>query len=203
MKHCDEALKEITLAQDLNPLNIWVYSEAIAINIILERYDDALTWFNKGNIIEQNNFYLHRHLGRLYLKLGKYNDALIAFEKERDFAPDERYKKEGELDLHLTYAYSGEKKIAEKFLQKLIKENEQNKRDSSIPVYIATIYTALGDYTSAIEWLEKAYNVPKIYYSSSITKIYSYFEFDPLRSNPRFQALLKKMHFPEEKSLGK
>jgi len=59
-------------------------------------------------------------------------------------------------------------------------------------VGIAKRYLSAGDYDRAIEWLEKAFEVrdPNLPYIS-FQPIY-----DPLRSDPRFQDLLRRMNLP-------
>jgi hypothetical protein len=55
---------------------------------------------------------------------------------------------------------------------------------------IATIYVALGDQDQAMEWLEKGYEErfnPGVLLRPG---------FDPLRSEPRFKDLLRRIGFP-------
>ncbi len=58
---------------------------------------------------------------------------------------------------------------------------------------MASIYAALGDADAAFEWLENAYErrVP------ALTWIRVDPIFDPLRSDPRFDDLLRRIGFPE------
>ena len=60
-------------------------------------------------------------------------------------------------------------------------------------VSIATIYVALGDTDAAFEWLERAYQRR----SQGLPQIRVDAFLDPLRSDPRFQDLLRRIGFPE------
>ena len=51
----------------------------------------------------------------------------------------------------------------------------------------------MGDYDQAIEWPGQAADER----DSLMAFLDGWFAFDPLRSDPRFHALLKKMNFPE------
>ena len=57
------------------------------------------------------------------------------------------------------------------------------------PTDVANFLQQAGDLTGAIEWLEKGYEVR----DSSMPYLGAPF-YDPLRSNPRFQALVRKMN---------
>ena len=57
---------------------------------------------------------------------------------------------------------------------------------------LAWVCLGLGDHDQAISWLERAAEERDGLY----TWLIALFVFDPLRSDPRFQALLKKMNFP-------
>ncbi len=60
------------------------------------------------------------------------------------------------------------------------------------PTNIAIVYAALGDYDVAFEWLEKAFqNRYRV-----ILWIKSIPEFDPMRNDPRFADLLRRMNLP-------
>jgi hypothetical protein len=67
-------------------------------------------------------------------------------------------------------------------------------RDTRDPRLIAKQYLGVGDYDRAIEWLEKAYELhhPGLPYIGVSPR------YDPLRSDPRFQDLLRRMNFPED-----
>jgi len=60
--------------------------------------------------------------------------------------------------------------------------------------FIAALYMTLGDFDKTFEWLGKAYEARV----SWLTYIYSFPEWDPIRSDPRYAELLKKMGFPEK-----
>jgi serine/threonine-protein kinase len=60
------------------------------------------------------------------------------------------------------------------------------------PYCQALIYLGLGENSQAIDWLEKAYEERSPWLDwLKVERI-----FDPLRSDPRFQALYEKMNFP-------
>jgi hypothetical protein len=60
------------------------------------------------------------------------------------------------------------------------------------PMGIAPKYLYAGDYDRAIDWLETAYEV----HSANVPYISFDPRYDPLRSNPRFQDLLRRMNLP-------
>ena len=67
-------------------------------------------------------------------------------------------------------------------------------RGSAIyPLMVADVYVALGEADAAFEWIEKADEDRE----TSITWIRVSSGLDPLRSDPRFQDLLRRIGFPE------
>ena len=59
------------------------------------------------------------------------------------------------------------------------------------PTGIGLVYLGLGDISSSFEWWEKAYKVrePALLYIKLDPR------FDPIRADPRFSALLRKLSF--------
>jgi hypothetical protein len=69
---------------------------------------------------------------------------------------------------------------------------DRAKREYVTPSRVARIYARLGDETQALEWLEKAYQERDVFLCN--LKVGP--SFDPLRSNPRFQDLLRRVGLP-------
>ena len=67
-------------------------------------------------------------------------------------------------------------------------------RGSAIdPVDVAVVYAALGEADTAFDWLEKAYERRVL----ALPWIRVFPGVDPLRTDPRFQDLLRRIGFPE------
>jgi adenylate cyclase len=69
---------------------------------------------------------------------------------------------------------------------------EKAKREYVTPVDLAFDYTQLGDKDRAIAWLEKGFDA----HASDMLSLKVEPLYDPLRSDPRFQDLLRRMNFP-------
>lgn len=89
------------------------------------------------------------------------------------------------------YAASGQKDEALEMLNQLDKLSKERYVSSFNRAYI---YIALGDMDQAFEYLEKSYVEREILLT--YIKVWPYY--DPIRSDPRFKALLKKMGLPED-----
>ena len=85
-----------------------------------------------------------------------------------------------------SFALSGNR---EKARQALADLRELSKRRYVSPFETAVIYTGLGDKDRALEWLEKAYEDR----SFGLTRLKVDPRFDPLRADPRFAGLLRRM----------
>jgi tetratricopeptide (TPR) repeat protein len=88
------------------------------------------------------------------------------------------------------YALSGVTSEAETLLGEL---KEKDRNEYVPPIYFAAFYANIGNADEAFEWLDKAYEerspmMPFLRVDSS---------FEPLRSDPRFERLLKQMNYPQ------
>ena len=70
---------------------------------------------------------------------------------------------------------------------------EQPEQTLVSPSDLAIVYAILGDNDRAFQWLDKAYND----HDSRLVGAKVEFLFDPLRSDPRFHSLLRRMNFPD------
>jgi tetratricopeptide (TPR) repeat protein len=88
-----------------------------------------------------------------------------------------------------TYGLAGKKAPALKVIEQL---KEQSRRKYVAPYDIALVYIGLGEKDQAFAWLEKAYQA----HSNDMSNLKADPTFDPIRSDPRFQDLLRRMNFP-------
>lgn len=123
-------------------------------------------------------------LGQAYRQKGLYEEAIAEFQKQVVLRGDP-------VDtavLGHAYAVAGKRGEAEK----IIKELTDLSKDRYVsPYFIALIYVGLNEKDEAFEWLEKAFN------DRSAGMIFLKVEpmFDPIRSDPRFQDLLRRVNF--------
>lgn len=87
-------------------------------------------------------------------------------------------------------AMSGRRDEASGILDRL---HEVAKQQYVSPYFIAAVYAGLSENEKALEVLESAYEVR----TSWLCYVRAQPEFDSLRSEPRFQDLLRKMNFPQ------
>lgn len=115
-------------------------------------------------------------LGRAYLEKGMYEEALVQFKKVGD-SPF----------LIRTYLALGNRNEA---LKEFKKVDEESKREYVPPIGLARAFVAIGDNEKAIRCLQKAVDNHE-----SLLNIKVDPALDPLRSDPRFQELLRRMNF--------
>jgi len=184
----DRALEEMTIAHELDPLNIALYYQTMNIYCLLGRPDDVMKYYNKAVRINPDYNLTYRALGQFYLSKGDFDRALEAFFKIKAIA--------GELTqtdgwIAHTYGRMGERKKAEEILEVLL---ERSKKEFVQSLPIASIYIGLEDYDLAFERLEMALEE----HDAHLVLITFWPDMDPIRSDPRFKALLKKMGLPED-----
>ena len=87
-------------------------------------------------------------------------------------------------------ALSGNQEEALRLLQQLV---AQPRKQYVSPFYVAVVYMGLGKTETAMDWMEKAF----VDRSNGLVFLKVEPELDPLRSNPRFVALQKRLNFPD------
>ena len=88
------------------------------------------------------------------------------------------------------YGRSGQTAKAQHALEELLQLDRKQQVD---PPVIARAYLAVGDKEHGLAWLEKGY----AQHSHELTGLKVTSEFDPLRSDPRFQELMRKVGLPQ------
>ena len=181
----DESIQETKRALDLDPISL-NYNDELEFEFFLARqYDQAIEQAAKLLELDPkyNSAYYVR--GVAYVKKAMYDEAMAEFEKGVSAHPD---YPEALTGLGYGYAVTGRRADAEKVLARL---NELSKREFISPVWMAKIYSGLGEKDKAFESLKRAYEDRSIV---SVAYIKTNPMLDPLRSDPRFAELLRRLN---------
>jgi tetratricopeptide (TPR) repeat protein len=181
----DESLANVNKAAQLDPFLPQLASFRGAIFHNRRHYDIALEQERKALALDPGHFVIHFDLGRGYEQLGNYKQAVNEFQKALELSGDDFTTK---ASLAHVYAVSGDKTEAEKILNEL----KQKSTSNNLSYQIAEIYIALGRQDQAFQWLEKAYEDR----SEWLTWIAIEPKVDPIRGDPRFHELLRRMNLP-------
>ena len=184
----DDALLELRRAENLDPLSLIINADIADALCVAHRYDDAVEQSEKTLKMDSNFAIGHYELGQALTQKHMYDQAIAEFQKAIELSGHS-----GAFDSYLGYAYaiSGRKEEALKIVDDLESRHAEN---HSVDADIALIYVGLDDRDEAISRLNKAFDAR---FKASILRRPA---FDPLRSDPRFQDLLRRMGLPTAKS---
>jgi serine/threonine-protein kinase len=186
MGRFEEALAEIKLAQHLDPSNILTLGSVADISCMLQQYERGIAAAKDALALDPTYVTGYQNLGTCYLRQHKYSEA-IATLKEAEALDVKSPRILGVLGA--AFALSGNRNDALKIVEELKLAPET---DDDALVRLAQVYAALDYRNSAFEWLEKAYQ-RRAYWLISLKFDCAY---DPLRSDPRFKDLLRRMGLP-------
>ena len=176
-----EAFSEMDRARRLDPLSLIIAADNAAILYYSRQYDQAIAQFR--SVLEmQPNFPRARMLIYPYAEKGMFADALSDAEKWH--GPDDSLGRWS--DLAYLYGRSGQLGRARGALKSL-EELYAHRQLDPAPILVA--YIGTGDKDRAFSCLEQAYSQ----HSSNLTNLKVSPLYDPLRSDARFQALLRRI----------
>jgi TolB-like protein/Tfp pilus assembly protein PilF len=183
----DEAVAELRRAQELDPLSL-IINASLGITLVsARRYDEAIEQLRKTIEMDPTFYPTYWFLGDAFRNKGDLSQAIAEYEKAAQLDPDPIVL--GALG-H-AYATAGRKEDARKVLDKLTALSEQR----YVPAYpLAVIYLALGDKDEALRWLEKSYQdrADDVRRFIKVEPL-----LDPLRGDPRFEAIVQKVFAPK------
>jgi len=187
MGRVDEARAELGRAQELDPLSLGIQSNVGMIAYFARQYDDALQQLQK--VLELNPKFPVPYwgTGMCYEQLKKYPEAVAQFQKGIELSGRGA---NGIGSLAHAYGLAGQGAEAQKILSEL-RDRAKTKYVSSYQ--FAVIYLGLGQNERAIAALEEAYRER----STLLGYLKMDPRFDPIRSDPRFQDLMSRIHLPQ------
>jgi len=177
---------EIRRARELDPLNDFNESFYGWHMNYLHRYDEAIPIFQRLLSTGPNKGSNYLGLWGAYYKKKMYDDALSAARNyfttigEREFAGTLGTGR-GEAAYRAAMKRVGEAMVV------------QSKRRHVPAIRIARMFAHSGDKDAAMQWLEKAYQARE----SPLIRLAVFWDWDGLRSDARFQDLLRRMNLPQ------
>jgi tetratricopeptide (TPR) repeat protein len=185
MGRLEQAVAEGRLAQQVNPLGGgfgWAY-------FFNRHYDEALPHLQRAIELDPDGAFARGILASTLARMGRHSQALAESEKLRLYAHSAEHQMEA-LVLAYVYAVSGKPVEARKILEDF---NTFSKTRYVDAFWVARVYAGLGEKDQALECLERAYRE----HSGTMWALKMDPQCDPLRSDPRFQDLLRRMNFPQ------
>ncbi len=182
----EEAIPEMKKAYELDPLSLRVAVDVGRAHYWARHYDQAIDQYRKVLELDPNYSGAHSLLGLALLERRQYDEAIAELQKGVALL---NTKTGYSLWLGYAYAVAGRKADAEKMLA--IQFEERAQRHAAAPA-IALTYLGMGDKDKALAWLETAYKE-----RDGVTLLKAYPYWDPLRSDPRFQDLLRRVGLPQ------
>jgi len=185
-----EAIAEANRALELDPLSLII---KVVLGAILSRagqYDLAEEQLRNTIDMDKNFGQAHMILSNNYIRKGMYLEAIDEFEKGKILlGADQQTLTRKSAALKAAYQKSGARGYWQERLNMTLEFNQQGRVS---PYYVGMCYAQLGRNDQAFMWLEKAYERR----DGTINHLKAEPEYDVLHSDPRFQALLRRVGLP-------
>jgi TolB-like protein/Tfp pilus assembly protein PilF len=182
MGHLPEAIRESQLALQLDPVSSRAFTTSAFVYYYARQYDQALLQMQHASALPHETAQLTFSLAVIYAQKGMYEEAIQQFQKLGD---------QPHALGHMGNAYARMGREAE--ARKMISELQKQVQNTGVGRYeIALVYAGLGEKDEAFAWLEKAV--------AARDKGLTYLKIDPcldpLRSDSRFQDLVRRVGLP-------
>ena len=182
----EEALTQIRQAQEIDPLSLAINTGVGHVLYLSRQYDRAIEQYRRTVELDPHFLQARLWFGRPYIQKGMFPEAIAELR--------EAVKLSGGSTIAIAmlaqvYAAARRRKDA----LRLLNELKARSVERYVPSYWqAVVYNALGDTDEAFEWFEKAYSER----SSWLVWITVEPRFDRLKSDERYQSLVRRMGLP-------
>jgi tetratricopeptide (TPR) repeat protein len=175
----DEAFREIATARQLDPLSLIIATDYGALLFFARQYDRAIEQFR--SVLEMEpNFPRAHMLAVVYAQKGLFAEALA------DVKTWDRGNPWSWAMIAYISGRAGDQAPAKLALEHLRRLKQRDAVDS---LCFAVAYIGMGNNDKALVWLRKAY----LEHSSSLSALKVEPTYDPLRGDPRFQDLVRRV----------
>jgi serine/threonine protein kinase/tetratricopeptide (TPR) repeat protein len=187
----EEAIETVRRAVELAPTAVTFVNTEGRILYRARKYEEAEASFLRALQLDQYYPPIYGRLADTYAEMGRYADALEILERGRIALGE---KQPAKRPLGYVYARMGKRREA----LAIAREVERTGDLGSDYFSPAAIYAALGDRNKAFALLEAGVETRNILPVTIIDP-----KLDPLRSDPRFHALRRRLNLPGETSTAR
>jgi len=187
MGRFEESLAELERGVYLDPLAQVVNTWLGQVLAWLGRFPEAIDRLRTALELDPTSWHANQILGMAYRLASNYPDAIEALQTAMALAGRHPWSL---MELALTYAASGSEARAEAIYDELV---ARSRGEYVPPTTLSFVSAALGRVDEAFEWLERAYEE----HDMLMTWVKLLPHFDPLRDDPRFEDVLRRMSLLE------
>jgi TolB-like protein/Flp pilus assembly protein TadD len=181
-----EALAEGKRAQELDPLSVESNRGLGSIFYWAGRNDEAIRQFRKTIELDPKDARLHDHLAEVYSRKGRYREAIAERQEYLSLSGDE----EAAQELGRDFADSGYHQAMKGLYRKTLSFMEEASKYAYVSsIHFGVLHAQLGENDRAFEWLEKAFEERQPW----LGQLQFDPQFEPLRSDPRFADLVRRV----------
>ena len=182
----DAAIPEAEAARTIDPLSLGINVNLGWQYLRGDRLADALRQFEATAEMNPDFWGVHWDMGHYFLRREDHGEAIAAF--QRSIAAGGGHMLPI-ADLGYAYAVSGDPAAAREILDDLEARGEHAYVS---PFNMATIHMGLGEVDETFVWLERAFEER----SRSLAWLNVAWQYDGVRSDPRFKSLLRRVGLP-------
>jgi tetratricopeptide (TPR) repeat protein len=178
-------------AKQLDPLSLIINLNVARIHYFARDYDEAIALCQKTIDLYPDFSLAYRRLGQTYAQKAMYEEAIKSFHKALSLSETDT---DTMAALGHAYAMWGRRAAAEGVIEEL---NKMTGHLYVSPYSMARVYMGLGDKDQTLYWLEKSYQERY----SILTYLRVEPIFDGLRTDPRFEDLLRRIFSPSDSGI--
>jgi len=183
MGRCAESIRELKLAAELDPLSLVISADLGRAFYYAREYDHAIEQEARTLELDSTFWLSHINLGRSYTQKGMHEEAVTELENACELSVRNT---ESLSFLAFAYAAAGNGEKAREIVVELDRQAEQK---NVPPYHYAIAHAGLGDQARAFKFLESAFE----HHSVDLFTLKVEPMFDGLRSDPRFETLLRRV----------
>ncbi len=180
----DEAIGEANRARELDPLSLAIIQDLSRAYYHARRYDEAIAAYLKALELNPRYYRMNSWLEMAYAQKGFYDQAIEARMMAMSLIGVEPEKMASLKEAYTSSGWRG-------YWQKELELNKVIYRDVRFAYQLARTHARLGENDRALVFLETAYKERQDHLV--LLKVDPIF--DPLRSDPRFTYLLRRIGF--------